>query len=178
VSDDSFLSILRAARANGEWAWRELYDANAPRLLQYLRSQGIADPEGALGDVMVRVVRGIHNFEGDEDAFRGWLFRIAQNAVIDARRRSRIEHEFDEAQLGTSPDVADSVEAHAEEARLYRTLRVLPHDQRAVVFMRVVLDLPFAEIARVLGRRESAVKMLQQRAFKTLRKRGIGVPDA
>ncbi|MBC7461853.1 MAG: sigma-70 family RNA polymerase sigma factor [Thermoleophilia bacterium] len=175
---ESFTSTLEAARANADWAWRELYDSCAPRLLQYLRSQGAPDPDATLGETFLHVVRGIHGFSGDEDAFRGWVYRIAQRCLIDARRTHRASSELPEDEPSSAPDVASDVEARADEARVYQMLRALPRDQRAVVFMRIGLELPFAEIAVILGRRESAVKMLQQRALRTLRERGLGADRA
>lgn len=176
--DGSFHSTLRAVRANAEWAWQALYDAHAPRVLQYLRSQGAPDPEAVLSESFLRVVRSISTFEGDEDAFRGWLFRIVQHCLIDARRAHRSTGELDVDAIAAERDVAEQAEERSDEARAYDMLRALPRDQRAVVFMRVALDLSIAEVAAILGRRESAVKMLQQRGLNTLRERMIGSDDA
>jgi RNA polymerase sigma factor (sigma-70 family) len=174
---DSFDSILRGARANAEWAWRALYDTYAPRALHYLQSQGAPDAEAVLGEAFVRVVRGIDGFEGDADAFRGWLFRIVQRCLIDARRAHRPARAIEERDLQPVSDIADDVETRASETRAFAMLRALPPDQRSVVFLRVALDLSIAEIAKILGRRPSAVKMLQQRGLRTLRERGFGTHD-
>jgi RNA polymerase sigma factor (sigma-70 family) len=175
---EPFDSVLQASRANAAWAWRELYDTHAPRVLQYLRSQGAPDAEAVVGEVFLRVVRGIDGFDGDEDAFRGWLFRIVQRCLIDARRAHRPTTELAEYQPQPQRDIADDVQDRAAEARAMETLRALPPDQRATVFLRVALDLPISEVAVILGRRESAVKMLQQRGLRTLRERGTATDDA
>lgn len=172
VVQSAFDSILAAARANADWAWAKLYDEHAPRVLQYLRSQQVADPEAVLGDVFLRVVRGIHRFEGDEDDFRGWLYRIAQRCAVDAHSR-RAPLPTDVIPEGIAPDVADVAQRTAAEQRVYRLLSILPADQRAAVFLRVAMDMPIVDIAQVLERRESAVKMLLQRGFRTLRERGF-----
>lgn len=168
-----FEDILGAARANAEWAWVALYDEHAPMALQFLRSRHLEDPEAALGEAFVRVVRGIHGFEGDEDDFRGWLFRIVQRCAIDAAR-TRSTHATDRgAPERTSPDTADVAHRALEEARIYEVLDVLSPDQRAVVFLRVIADLSIAEVATILQRRPAAIKMLQQRGLQALRKRGL-----
>lgn len=170
---EPFDSTLVAAKAGADWAWVRIYDEHAPRVLQYLRTQQVRDPEDLLGDVFVRVVRGVHQFEGDEDAFRGWVFRIAQRRVIDGSAAA-VDWPMTiqgGAQASESPDVADVAQRRDAEQRALRTLAVLPPDQRAAVFMRVALDLPIAEIAAILGKREAATKMLLQRGFRTLRER-------
>src|SRR5204862_3031394 len=69
---EQFEQVLAAARAGGDWAWRELYFSVAPSVLGYLRGRGAPDPEDLLGEVFLHVVRGLGSFQGGENAFRGW----------------------------------------------------------------------------------------------------------
>jgi RNA polymerase sigma-70 factor (ECF subfamily) len=166
----SFDSVLEACRANAEGAWAELYETHAPRVLQFLRAQRVQDPEAVLGDVFVNVVRGLHTFQGDDSAFVAWIFRIARNAAIDQFRQNR---DLLVEELPERPDdgLADMELEHREdEEEVYRLLEKLPPDQRSVVYLRVALDLPFDDVAGIMDRKVGAVKMLQQRAFATLRK--------
>lgn len=52
---------------------------------------------------------------------------------------------------------------------LERALRVLSHDQRAVLFLAYQMDLPQEEIARILGVRLGTVKSRLHRAVARLR---------
>ena len=49
-------------------------------------------------------------------------------------------------------------------------LAVLSPDQREVVLLRIVADLSVEEVARLLDKREGAVKALQHRALAALRR--------
>jgi RNA polymerase sigma-70 factor (ECF subfamily) len=40
-----------------------------------------------------------------------------------------------------------------------------------VLSLRLLADLPYAEIARIIGKRESAVKMIAYRALEEVRRR-------
>lgn len=182
MDDAEFSEVLAAARANGEWAWERLYRAYAPDVLQFLRAQRAAQPEDVLGDVFVDVVRSLHTFEGSAAGFRAWLFRLANNRLIDEHRRRTRRHE---QAMGDVPE-ADRAESSAEtivitnaqEARLYAVLEVLPPDQRAAMLLRHVMDLQPAEIATAIGRTPGAVKMLLHRGGETLRERlGPEFPD-
>src|SRR5262245_37875884 len=87
---ERFDTVLAAAQAGGDWAWRRLYHANAPGLLRYLRARGTPDAEDGVGEPFVRIVWHLDHFEGDEAAFRTWLFTISRNITLDgARRRAR-----------------------------------------------------------------------------------------
>jgi RNA polymerase sigma-70 factor (ECF subfamily) len=161
--EESFQGVLDAALANAEWAWEALYRAHASALLGYLRSQNAPSPEDLLGEVFVSVVRDLHRFSGTAGAFRGWVFRIAQHRLIDARRAERRRPRIADLEPPDVTDTADGPGAALEARELVALLGMLPADQRAVLYLRYVADLSQNEIADVLGKRVGAVKMLQRR---------------
>src|SRR3989454_7286037 len=170
---ERFEQLLTAARAGGEWAWREIYVSLAPTVLGYLRGRGAGDPEDLLGEVFLHVVRGIESFTGTEAAFRAWVLTIAHRRVVDdfRRRAARPEDASDELEaLGPSGDVEREAIAVVETAEVLAAIRELTPDQQDVLLLRLVADLTIEEVARVLGKRVSAVKALQYRAQASLAK--------
>jgi RNA polymerase sigma-70 factor (ECF subfamily) len=75
-------------------------------------------------------------------------------------------------------EVPDTRELEELERRvmLYQLVERLPGVQRRVIRMRFVEEKSIGEIALALGRSEGAVKQLQLRALKNLRK-GMGRRD-
>ena len=147
-----------------------VYRDLAPAVLGYLRSQRVGEPEDVLGEVFLHVARDLKRgkFKGDGAALRRWVFSIAHNrAMDDHRRRSR-----DRSQL--SDDVVDAriVDAPRDpvDPELVEALAALSADQREVVLLRFVADLPIDAVARVTGRTPGAVKALQHRALENLRR--------
>jgi RNA polymerase sigma-70 factor (ECF subfamily) len=173
---ERFPRILIAAKAGGEWAWREVYGATAPTLTRYLRARGVPDADDVVGETFVRVVRNIERFEGDLDAFRTWVFTIARNIVIDAVR-SRTRRPTDAAPveqlvaLGPLGDAEADAIGEIARSHVREVLDSLRPDQRDVLLLRLVGGLTIAEIAAVMDKREGAVKMLQARALAVLRKK-------
>jgi RNA polymerase sigma factor (sigma-70 family) len=171
----AFPDVLSGARAGADWALEALYRDLAPGVLGYFRGQGVPDPEDLASEVFVGIVRNIASFEGDERAFRTWVFSIAHHRLVDHRRRRSRRHELltDPAEL-TGPAAADLVgEPEYElEERIPGPAAVavlnLPPDQRSVVLLRVVADLSVAEVSSILGKSEGAVKALQRRALRRL----------
>ena len=145
-----------------ERAYREL----APRVLGYLRGAGVPDPENTLGEVFVSVVRGIEDFVGDDQALRRWVFFIAHNRMVDAHRR-RARRPL--VPVADPPD-QPVLDAGLPDPALVAALHTLPDDQRTVVLLRFVSDLPLADVANVLNRSTEAVKKLQQRGLANLRR--------
>lgn len=172
---EQFPRVLAAACAGGEWAWRELYEAVAPQLTRYLRARGVPEPDDVVGETFVKVVRYIEGFDGDEAAFRTWVFTIGRNLVVDdLRKRSRrpVDVATDEQLLRSAPHgnaedeaMRDLTTAHVEDV-----LATLSVDQRDVLLLRILGGLTIGEIALVVGKKEGAVKMLQARGLATIRR--------
>lgn len=175
---DEFDKLLSSAQEGDAVALEAVYRDLAPLVLGYLRGRGAADPEDLVSETFVAVVRNIRGFEGSETQFRSWVLTIAHRRLIDERRRLRRRRE-DTAEPTTLEDVADGVvagdAADAALARLAtgdvrRLLDELTDDQRAVILLRVVAELPVKDTARVLRKRPGAVKTLQRRALARLQR--------
>ena len=52
-----FESILGAAQASADWAWRRIYDDRGGTLVGYFRSQGVGDPEALASEALMRLAR-------------------------------------------------------------------------------------------------------------------------
>ena len=170
-----FESTLLAARAGGEWAWAALYRQFSPPVLGYLRARGAAEPEDVLGEVFLQVARDVHRFEGDERAFRGWLFTIAHHRLLDeARRRGRRPVELAPADVLAEAGPHGDVEGEALEeigtARVLDLMSRLSPDQQNVLLLRILGDMTVEEVARTLGKRPGAVKALQRRALEAVKR--------
>jgi RNA polymerase sigma-70 factor (ECF subfamily) len=173
VTKERFEDVLSAARSRDDWAWAEIYREFAPPVLGYLRARRAADPEDLLGEVFLQAVRDLKHFEGDEDAFRAWVFAIAHNRLLDAARRQRrrpsVEPEatLDEHSLGVGDSEEEALAALAEK-RVAAMLARLSPDQQSVLLLRILGDLTVEQVARVVGKRPGAVKALQRRGLATL----------
>jgi RNA polymerase sigma factor (sigma-70 family) len=170
-----FAARLERARAGDACAWSELYHAIAPVIIGYLRAQRLPDPEDVAGEVLLEVVRDLHRFEGDEAGFRSWSLAIAHHRLLDARRRDQRRPSTPTAPNELSPPPAlDDPERDALAAMgfgsLEPALRDLTEDQRSVLLLRVIGDLSIAEVARITGKRQGAVKQLQRRAADAMRR--------
>jgi RNA polymerase sigma-70 factor (ECF subfamily) len=172
---EQFPRVLAAACAGGEWAWRELYEVVAPQLTRYLRARGVPEPDEVVGETFVKVVRYIEGFDGDETAFRTWVFTIGRNLVVDdLRKRSRrpVDVVPDEQLLKAGPrgDAEDDAMRDLATSHVEEVLAHLSVDQRDILLLRILGGLTIGEIALVVGKKEGAVKMLQARGLAAIRK--------
>lgn len=171
-SEANFPAILTQARAGSGDAWAQIYRSYAPKVFGYLRARNAADPDDLAGEVFLQVVRDLHRFDGDERAFRAWLFTVAHHRLLDdARLRSRRPEVLTAEPISAEP-VGD-VEAEAmnllAEQRLLGIIQGLSDDQQAVMLLRLFGDLTVPQVATILGKTPGAVKAAQHRAFDRLR---------
>jgi RNA polymerase sigma-70 factor (ECF subfamily) len=134
-------------------------------VLGYLRSQRARDPEDLLGEVFLQVTRDLAQFRGDRDDLRRWVFTIARNRLVDDSRRRARRPEIVDREL---PDISAVLPADAPDPDLVRALALLTDDQREVIALRFIADLPLEEVARATKRKIGAVKALQHRGLTTL----------
>lgn len=148
----------------------------------YRMIQNHAVAEELAQEVFLRVYRSRASYEPTAK-FTTWLFRItthlALNWIRDKKNERKQESLDVEAVEGAAPrQVSDNQptveQAMLREARLKeirQAIESLPEKQRAAVMMHKYEEMDYAQIAKVLGCSESAIKSLLFRAYETLRAR-------
>lgn len=178
-----FDALIEAAARGDEAGLSGLFRAYQPMLLRYLRNRAPDLADDVAGEVWVSVARHLGRFVGDESGFRGWLFTIARCRLIEAHRK--------QARRRTDPASPDSFEDHdrfrpwaggddpatlvvdrltAQQA-VDAIVAGLSRDQAEVVLLRVVAGLDVTEVATVMGRTPTSVRVLCHRALRHLRDR-------
>ena len=172
---ETFPAVLLAAQAGASWALSDLWLQFAPPVTGFLRSKGSAEPEDLTSEVFLAVFDQIADFEGDESAFRSFVFTIAYRRLVDELRK-RARRGTDE-EWTAETDTRSSASAEQEamdrmgEERARALLEDLPIDQRNVLSLRIFGDLTIEQIAEAVGKRPGAVKALQRRGLEALRRR-------
>jgi len=181
-------AAIVAAQAGDEASFAVLYRAVQPGLLRYLRALIGDDAEDVASDTWLQIARDLSTFRGDESGFRGWSATIARHRAMDhlrrTRRRPTVTGTVDDlinlpaGGTGTADSALDSISTDAALMLIAR----LPRDQAEAVLLRVVLGLDARTAARVLGKREGAVRTSAYRGLRRLREaldraEGAGADD-
>ena len=169
-----FERVLASARRGDESAWTALYLDLAPVLTGYLNGQRCPNAEDVASETLLQVVRDLHRFDGDETAFRSWVFTIAHHRLIDARRHlSARPADATEDEVLERHSRAESFEDMAIAAlgssELEHLLQAATPAQRDVLLLRYVADLTLHEVAEVIGKDYNTTKALHRRAMDALR---------
>ena len=168
-------STVVRAQEGDQSAFDMIYDRFADALFRYIyaRCGNAALAEELTGDMWVRVVERLPAFRfagsDPEAVFAGWLYTIARNLVIDSYRRQRMMHvPLTEALSSRDMSPDESVIADDDRRALRAAIEQLTADQREVVLLRFIEERSNADVARLTGRSENAVKVMQHRALAAL----------
>jgi len=177
VLNEYFDSTLAAARGGAAWAWESIYRDLAGAVGGYLRGRGAPDVEDLVSETFLSVAKDIHRFTGSEGDFRAWVFTIAHRRMQDAWRvegRQVPLADGEYASVAAENEWSGNVEHEAMTSMSMIEVHVLidhlTDSQRDVLLLRVVGDLSVAQTAKVLHTSEGAVRALQNRALRDLRK--------
>lgn len=131
------------------------------------------EAEDVVQDTFVRVLQHRSELPAVRDE-RVWLLRIAWNLALDRCRRTRPQ-QVDAAFAETLAAKLVPADRQLDEAeRLRRVLQAmdaLPKGERAALLLSAVEEMTTAEVGKVLGKSESAVRALLFRARARLRER-------
>jgi RNA polymerase sigma-70 factor (ECF subfamily) len=199
--------LISRARAGDGNAFRELTEPHRRELQVhcYRMLGSVQDAEDVLQETLLAAWQGFGGFEG-RASLRTWLYRIATNRCLNARRSAsrRLAKEWDvpnveppeptrlgevvwlepfpDALLEGAIDVPLGPEARYEQTEaislaFVTALQVLPPRQLAVLILRDVLGFHAKEVAEMLDSTVESVKSALKRARVSLQHRGSMADD-
>jgi RNA polymerase sigma-70 factor (ECF subfamily) len=174
-------ALVARARVDAA-AFGEIYDFYLPRIHGFI-ARRVGDRAIAEDLTAMTFERGLGAVRAAgfrNDAFGGWLYRVAANAVIDHVRRSRRTVPLGGRATDGAPDDGDEMSIGDERAarafsdaldrdQLGRALLRLPETHRQVLVLKFYDDLEIDESCAVLGCSRATFAVKLHRALRALR---------
>jgi len=153
--------------------YRRHYDAVFRYCVHRLFDRHIA--EDVTSQVFTKAVESFSSFDGTEQQFCFWLFRIATNAVNQHLRkqirRERMQQNVQEQVLSEiSANSGSEESSHEKLAALKAAMLSLKPRYQTIITLRFFENLKPAEIAEVLGSSSGTIRSQLARALAKLRK--------
>jgi RNA polymerase sigma factor (sigma-70 family) len=145
--------------------YRKYADKVYRKCYTLLKDQGLA--EDAMQDIFVKVMMNLASFN-ERAQFSTWIYSITYNFCIDYIRKHKKEKQMFVDDIERAPDLQDDVPDEfllsMEVKRLKVVLERLPLDDHTILLMKYQDDMSIRDIADILKKTESAVKMKLKRA--------------
>jgi len=166
--------LMRASQGDKD-AFGELYARYAERIFNYVyyRTGNQHDAEDLTARVFQRAMNHIRNYTDRGVPFSAWLYRIAHNLVANWHRDRSRKQEIPLDDLPILPNKGDHPERNLvrsqEQDALLKMIRKLPPERQNLLILKFVENMSNAEIGKIMGRSEGAVKSLYHRTLLALR---------
>ncbi len=181
------LELVRAFQAGDDEAFGKLV-ARYQRKVYSVALSMVKNPEDAMDiaqDAFIKVHRYLGGFQGSS-SFYTWLYRIVVNLCIDHLRRAgkRIQVDFDE-RMGNQNQAAEGTAMVASRQdvdpgkmlgrkelaeHIREAVEALPPYHRAVIVMREIDGMSYAEIAKAMNVSKGTVMSRLHHARQKLQK--------
>ena len=142
------------------------------RAVAYRMLGSVSEADDAVQEAWLRMDRADI---GDVRNLRGWLTTVVARICLDMlrARSARPEEPLDEAPAIAAPDAVDpeqeAVLADSIGVALLVILQTLSPAERLAFVLHDMFDLPYAEIAPIVGRSENTAAQLASRARRRVR---------
>jgi RNA polymerase sigma-70 factor (ECF subfamily) len=156
-------------------AFGSLYDHYHPMIYRFvmLKVSSREEAEDITHHVFLSAWQKIKTYNHRGHPFSSWLYQIARNQVIDHYRARKNDVSLDKLDPESSiiPAAATfDLSTKLQLERVHGAIKELKPDYQDVIIMRFVEDLPLKETAAALKKSEGAIKLIQHRAVKELKK--------
>ena len=173
---DNYYNMLAKRAITDEEAFEELYEYFFPRVYNFIfaRLKNSADADDVTSITFVKMNENLESYDSERAAFSTWLFRIANNALIDHTRHSNISHEteWDEFLDPAAPEREEPEQQmiNSETSRgLLTALDKLNERERRIIELRYWGEQDTRTIAEIMSMSESNVRVTLHRAIGKLK---------
>jgi len=166
--------LMQLAKNGDTEAFGQLYELYFKPVYRYiyLRTKSKEEAEDLSQVVFIKIFKSIGGFQEQNKQPLAYFFTIARNTVIDHWRKKKDI-------LTDKPPETLSAESFENPQRLidqkstaqavYQAIENLTEEQQEVIILKFINDLSTTEIAKILDKKEDAVRQTQCRALKILK---------
>lgn len=159
---------IRQLKAKNEKAFEYVYHETKRGVYSIIFSivKDHAETQDLMQDVYMKMMKSIDQFQENTN-FNNWLLQMAKYHTIDYYRRSKKFVPLDETDYDNL--LAAQEESPDEKEHFERMISILDDDQRMIVLLKIVDQMKFKDIAKVVDKPLGTVLWIYQEALKVLK---------
>ena len=138
----------------------------------YYKTSNVEVARDLTADVFQRLVKTTQQKDISIEQISPWLYRTAQNIVIDYYRKQKFRQHLPLAEtlIDDNETPIDTVERKLSAQMVRDALHALTPEQQQVIELKFLQELSNKETAEVMNKPVTAVKALQHRAVAALQR--------
>ena len=175
--DTTLATSIDLAREGNHDAFEILYNNYVKDIYRHV---GRRVPEEHMSDIVsdifLRVWNKLSSFKGnDPSQFRGWIFTISHNMIVDFYRKNKttisLDETFEIADTKNYANPSQETEDVMFMEKVARTMQGLPQKYQEILTLKYFQDLPYEEIAIAMATTEGNARIMLHRALKILKEK-------
>jgi RNA polymerase sigma-70 factor (ECF subfamily) len=167
--------LVSRSKAGDSAAFGVLYDGYIKHIYNFIffKTHHKETAEDLTSRTFFKALKSIQSADPSK-SFLSWLYKIAQNTVIDHYRRwskneAKRQNIDDAWDISDTTDIVADVDTSQEVEKIKKLLAGFTSLERDIVIMRIWQDLSYKEISVILGKSEASCKMTYSRTIKKLK---------
>jgi len=175
VARESDVTLLEGAKRMDRESLVKIFDLYSSVLYNYVYRlcNDALKADFIVGDVFAKLLEHLSVGRGPSTNLRSYLYEIAYHLIVDDARHNNRSAPIEVLDLLPADGHATNISVEDRvlfESILRAIMNNLTDDQRHVIVLRFLEGFSVQETAAIIGKEESNVKVIQNRAITALRK--------
>lgn len=171
--DQEILDLVKQSKKGNKEAYEKLYVLNLKKIYRfiYYMVYDVKLTEDLTQDTFFKVWKSLSSYEEGKGTFTAYLFTVARNLVIDYSRRKKESHldpEISES-IASDEDIEERMIRKEQREEVRYALAKLDSLDRQIVMLRFFEELSMREIAKIVDKKDGAVRVALHRALAKLK---------
>jgi len=156
-------------------AFETYYDEYKHKIFSYLfyrsgRNKELA--EDLTSEVFMKALEKFHTFKEDS-SFKSWIYAIAHNHLVDHFRKDKTTVDIADVEhvIPSEGDAKSILMKRVAAEQVEEMLQFLSDDETEIILLRYQQELPMKDIAEIVDKEETTVRVTIHRALAKLKKR-------
>lgn len=173
--NDDLTALAVRMKKGDRKAAAKLYDELLPKAYGFFftRTGHREVAEDLSQDIFLKLVEKVESFDEARGRFTSWFWQMARNMLVD-HYRSKKEMTFSQFEEGTVEAMAihemPDIDSQIRYGKVQKFLVGLSEDERELFELRYVAEVPYREIAELLGKSEGALRVATLRIKEKIKK--------
>lgn len=170
--DELKLSIQKAQKGDRE-AYGQIYNLYYKKIYRYcyfnLENRELA--QDICQETFLKAWKSLPTFSiNSGGTLQAFLFKIAKNLIIDNSRKKKTESIDKHENLETNENFEEDLDRVKDTDNLKRALGKLNEKDRQIIVLKYLEEMSGAEVAKIIGKREGALRVRIHRILANLKK--------